>query len=68
MKLFEHPENENIFSTELNYIHKSKICNVKISIFNTAFSNVTESNSFFDDEYETFVYQNLTGINRINGN
>ena len=62
----ENPQNENVFSTELNYIHRSKYYNLKVSVFNTVFTDVTESSSFFDDEYETIVYQNLTGINRRN--
>jgi len=54
-----------VFSGDISYIKKGEFVTGRITAFQTNTFNETDLLSFYHDEYRTYVYMNLTGVNRV---
>ncbi len=58
-------ESSMVFSGDVTYTHKGEFVTGRITAYQTNFFNETELQSFYHDEYQTYVYMNQTGINKL---
>lgn len=58
-------ENSTIISGDISYIKKGEFLTSRITAYQTSTFNEIDLMSFYHDEYRTYVYMNLTGINRV---
>lgn len=54
-----------IFSGDISYIKKGEFLSGRVTAYQTNTFNEVDLLSFYHDEYQTYVYMNLTGINRV---
>lgn len=57
-------ESSSVFSGELSYIHKGERWNGRLTAYQTNFYDESDLIGFYHDEYQTFVYMTMTGIDR----
>lgn len=59
------PQSEKILSYDLNYTFNYHFIKGRISGFRTHYKNVTESTSYYDDNYRTFINSSISGLNKL---
>ncbi len=55
---------EKILSGEISYMMRYPGANLRFTAYHTEFKDQTEINSFYHDDYKTFVNHVMTGINK----
>lgn len=58
-------ESSLIISGDISYIYKGENITGRITAYQTHFFNQSELNSFYHDDYQTYVYMILQGIDKI---
>lgn len=58
-------ETSMTFSGDLTYTYKGERVSGRVTAYQTNFFNETDLLSFYHDEYQTYVYMNLTGVNKV---
>ena len=54
-----------IFATDINYVFSMPRLSGRVSLFQTNFYNQLERMAFYHDSQRTFVYHNLTGVDKV---
>ena len=58
-------KDENIISGDISYMYRSPFFEAKITGFYTEFNNSMQNNSFYHDEFKTFVNYIMTNMNTL---
>lgn len=55
-----------VFATDINYIFSMPSLSGRVSVFQTNFYDQLERMAYYHDTERTFVFHNLTGVNKVN--
>lgn len=65
-RIVPNTKNSKVISGDVSYLYKGDRLSGRITLYETVLFDQTDMKTFYHDEYQTYVYMSLNGIDQIN--